>query len=762
VVALRAALPWAAARGVERWAAGELGIPVEVAAVELALLRGEAALRGVVAGPRPAPGAPIERETAFLAARRLEARLDWGTLLRERRVDLREFEVEAPLLRLERRADGSVALRGTGASAEPAEGEERPEAGEEPPADAAPAGDTGTAGEGEEAVAGDGGTPVRVERARIADGALHLVEAEDGAPLLELSLEALDLRQLVVGTTPLRLGSLSIEQPALRVERALLRGAPAPPPQAERPPEAEPDPAPPQPDPGYRLGRLRIERASVVLGGTEEAAPLEVALDLEVRELGASPDGSFPVTLRIDAGGGFLEAEGEAGLAPPAFAGSVAWRELRLATLLAAGAPAPAAWVRSGRSSGALRLDGRSDAGPEASGADEERPDLRVEGEVSVADLDLQDPAGSGVGLGAGELVLRIGGGEASFGAGEDASGTPALHAGSLELDGAELRFSDLRVAPAYRLRLPSLEARARELAWAGPSAREIGVEVRADPGSELRLEGELVEGVGWLEGSLRELGLPPLAPYTEAAVGLRFHAGSLGVEGRAELETGRTRVDSTWRVGDPRLAGGDPGIFERTVGVSRGMALALLRGPGGDIQLPVSFVVERGELATDTGAILRGALRQALVGVLTTPLKALGAVLPTGGGAEPARTVAAPLPAEPGRVRLTGEGESRLAALAALLAEHPDLAAVLRGRVDPGELDAPAAEGEAEAGDEPARGVSSPRTPLALAQARSIRARSRLFEEEGVDLGRVAVASPAPPGEPGVVVELIPLVAPE
>jgi len=775
VVGLRAALPWVVARGAERWAAEALGTPVEIAGVDLALLRGVVGVRGVVAGPRPAPDEPVARDTAFVAVRRLEVHLDWGPLFRERRIALHELEVDSPALRLERRRDGSVALRGVGAGA-----------GSGAPEDPADAGAEVAGGEGgTDAQEGTDPTAVSVDRIRIVDGVLHLVEASDRTPLLELALDALELQELVVGGEPLRLASLAIEEPSLRVERALLGPPPGAPddetPPAEEPPRAEDAPTP---EPGYRIERIVVDRGSVVLGGGQEAAPLELGLEVEATGLGAAPGQRFPLAVRVEAGGGSLRLEGDASLAPPGFEGSLDWRELPLLPLLRAGAPELAAWLRTGRSSGELRVDGRLGAQPEASAGAAQRPGLRAEGRVALADLDLQDPAGSGLGVGGRELALRIGDGRVLLGGAPGDGGRAELRAATLDLEGSDLRFSDLRVAPAYRLRLASLEAGARDLVWPGPTAQELRLEARGDRGTVLRLEGDLADEVGWVEAHLDDLGLPPLTPYAEPALGLRFTSGTLAIEGRAALETDRTQVQSTWWIGDLGLGAGDPGVFERTVGVSRGMALALLRGPGGGIRLPVSFAVERGELVADTGAVVRGAVRQALVGVLTTPLKALGAVLPTGAGVEPARTVAAPLPAERGAVRLADEGEKRLEALAKLLAEHPDLAAVLRGRTAPGELESPttadagdAAEGEAAAPADARDGEAEPgeqvepeededavapalRTPLALAQARAIRARNRLFDDHGVAIERVAVASPTPEGDPGVVVELIPLLA--
>jgi hypothetical protein len=75
------------------------------------------------------------------------------------------------------------------------------------------------------------------------------------------------------------------------------------------------------------------------------------------------------------------------------------------------------------------------------------------------------------------------------------------------------------------------------------------------------------------------------------------------------------------------------------------------------------------------------GALRAALVGVVSSPLKALGAALPRSGASE---VDLAALPAEPGAAEPTAEGAARLEALATLLASRPLLAVALAGRAGP------------------------------------------------------------------------------
>jgi len=243
-------------------------------------------------------------------------------------------------------------------------------------------------------------------------------------------------------------------------------------------------------------------------------------------------------------------------------------------------------------------------------------------------------------------------------------------------------------------------------------------------------------------------------------------------------------------------LSSHDASAFEKQFGIPLDLALALLRDPGGNITLEIPVVVDEKGTRMGLATIVRGALRQALVGALSSPLKLVGAVLPTGGSGEASF---APLAALPGQAELAPGADERLPALAQLLADRPALGLRLRGRAGPADRplvaeqilaeraaageDWPTVEGGgflarrrvAQALEARGRGESAllsaddgallaryaaavqiPRERIeALAQRRAEAVRAALASAHGIDPNRLPIGAAADEGEPAVVVEL-------
>jgi hypothetical protein len=85
--------------------------------------------------------------------------------------------------------------------------------------------------------------------------------------------------------------------------------------------------------------------------------------------------------------------------------------------------------------------------------------------------------------------------------------------------------------------------------------------------------------------------------------------------------------------------------------------------------------------VAPDIGAILLGALSAAVTGAVTSPIKALGAVLPEGGGAGISFE---PIPFDAGSAEAPADTAARLEPLAKLLAQRPGLGLSLVGHAGP------------------------------------------------------------------------------
>ncbi len=823
--AVRAALPFAVARGIERGALGALGLPVAVANVDLALLRGVVSVDGIAVGRAGEPAGV----GSLLRLERMGAEIAWLDLL-SRRLHLRALSIEGPVLRLGRRADGS--LDNPLPPSPPAE----PEPGEAAPSS----------------------WSVAVDSLRLAGADLELAEPGRAEAALGFSLEELTLADVVLRGEELTLGGVGVRGPRLRVARDLVFPSAAPPGTAPPGPPAPAvaDAGSPAPASGarYRLDRVEIERAGFAL--VTETGPLELELDLRAEGVGAAPGQTFPLSAALRVGGGELRSEGRAGLVPPAFDGTLRWRDLPFPLFVLAARPELAPWVRSCRAEGELELRVRLEPGP---GSDEPAA-ARIAGRVAIRELAIGDPGEKEIALRwrALEVAVREAtvplaeGGEPIRVALErvrlDAPalrygrptplldallrGTPAdlpapaaaepaaaepppaaepapagapgagveLTIDALELRGGAVAFADATPETPYAGAIRDLSVAARNVRWPALRARDVRVRGVAPERAPFSLRGSVDGPRGAFTFELQRLDLPAFDPYA-AGAGYRLARGQASLPSTVRLEAERYVTESELLLHDLRLDAADAGAFEQQLGAPLDLALALLRDPSGDIRLPVPLAIERESLRVGLGPVVLGALRAAVVGVVSSPLKALGAALPGGGRSE---VDLAMLPAVPGEAAPPEEAVQRIEAVAALLASRPLLAISLEGRA--GSEDRPplaarillerAAAGEALPEVEGAgflarrriaaalaarsRGEASELTPddgalvermeaaidvpaerlAALAGDRAAAVRERLLAR-GLDAARVALAEPAAEGAPGVALELVAHVEP-
>jgi hypothetical protein len=715
-VAVRAALPFALERGVPWLAAREAGLPVRIANVDLALLRGEVALEGFVVGRPEDLGSPEgpPPEVALLRWQRLFAALDWRALL-DGRVHLREIALDRPVVRIEREPDGRIdPLAGT-PLVEPGPEQPEPADGAEEPSEP---------------------WPVALDRLALRQLELRLLDA-DGSTPVELSFEELALGEIGLEGSDVDLGGVTLRGPRLRLRRDFS----LPPGRAA---EEGATPAQPAAPPGHRLRRVAIENASFTL--LTGAEPLDVVLDLEAEDVSLQSGHVFPVRVGLGIEGGKLEAEGRVGTDPVSYEGRVTWSELPVPPLALVAEPELAKWVRSCRADGDLQValhlappaaTGKAPgaAGAEAPGATAgERhaaaPGVRLTGRFGVADLALEDPAAAEVALafkrfegGIEEVFLPLGDPSATtrihlerllleeptvrythpsrafdaFGAKPAEAGAeeppaaapPAaepgaapgpldVRLGSFELDGGRLRFDDRSVSPPFQSEVQRLQVTLRDVRWPDIAVGAFDVAARLPQKGRLALKGSLAAlDDGRVELALENLALPPFNPYASQAAGYRMKRGEASLKTALRVRGNRYEADN--RLVLHRLAV-DPDSeanFQGQFGMSIDLALSLLRDRKGDIGLPIPVALEGEEVKVGIGSIVRSALTSAVRGALLSPLKALGAAIPSGGG----ELRVEPLAALPGQPELAPGQEERLAQVAELLSSHAALSLVLRGQ---------------------------------------------------------------------------------
>ncbi|RIL06384.1 MAG: hypothetical protein DCC71_06945 [Proteobacteria bacterium] len=377
---------------------------------------------------------------------------------------------------------------------------------------------------------------------------------------------------------------------------------------------------------------------------------------------------------------------------------------------------------------------------------------------------------------------------------GAPAEGPIDLAIASLEMTDGEVEAIDKTVQPVARTRVRGLSLHAQQVRFPEPAADDVRFHALLPTSAQLDVQGELAAGnVGDFTLKLRQLDLPVFNPYADLA-GVTVDSGTASADVKLKMRGAKMEIDNRLVLNELGVSMRKPETFEREFGVPIDLALALLRDPKGNIELRVPVKVDEQGSSVDVGAIVRSALKAAIVGAVTAPLKMIGAVF--GGGGDDGGVSLDPLPAVAGGAQLEGDQSARIDGLAAMLAQRPAIGLALRGRTGPADRpklaeqmllerwqageglpeledagfferrrigqalsarvageDAPL-EGEDQALYE--RYVAAVQVPderlAALATQRAEHVRERLVAK-GVPAQRVAVAGVASEGEPGVVV---------
>jgi len=744
-IALPYLIPWAVGWGAMRQA----GLVAHLENVDLWVFKGAVAVDGLVVaqGDDPPPdGQTPNPDTALVALDRAYLDFAWLDLFKGM-LHVTEIDLDRPRVNLERLGDGRIDPLGQGPGPPGKRGEPEPESEPEPvPEPAASA---------EEEAAKEPGWLLLVDRLDIGGVEFHIHDKLDGEELAAFDLQELILEEIRVHGTAFGLGGLEITQPAIRVQREFALDptgghSPAVPeePAAEEVAEAEPAGAPRR---DFRVDDLDIQRAGFSLLVGEQT--MDLALRLKAEGVTLDPGATFPLEVGLEVADGRLDVIGTAGAIPPFFDGTVKWQNLPvpLLTLIARPELQKHHWIKSCRAAGDLKVLARLGV-IEGSG---EIPGFRASGSLQISDLELSDPSGEEIRLAwksfdvdLREIAIPMGDAAATAAprialakvsltepsilytqpspalqqlltgaqpeegeaeeeeapAKEPAPGgpKPEITVDHFELLGGDVRFNDNAVQPPYRGVIEGLDVTAQGVDAMAPSAQKVVVDAKLPGGARLNVDGRLDAKDGDLRLDLTRMDLPPVNPYA-AAAGVELARGSLSLGADIRADGKQLNIDSDVTLHHLRLDSEGSKSFVEKLDMPVDLILSVLRSPDGDIAIPVTVSFEEGEAGINIVEIIMGALRQALVGAATIPLKALGGVF-GGGGVD-----FEPLPALPGTVQ-PGEGtKGTVADLMALLESRPGLAVKLAGQA--GDEDRPFLA-EAELADQLAAGGDFPELP--------------------------------------------------
>ena len=124
-----------------------------------------------------------------------------------------------------------------------------------------------------------------------------------------------------------------------------------------------------------------------------------------------------------------------------------------------------------------------------------------------------------------------------------------------------------------------------------------------------------------------------------------------------------------------------DPNSFARNFGVPIDLTIALLSDPSGDIKLTVPIRVDEKGSTVSKSTVIASAVKAAILGAVSTPLKLLGGSFGGKSGTGSGTFTIAPIKSPAGSPDLDAGASGRIDGLVKLLAQRPAMGLTLCGR---------------------------------------------------------------------------------
>ncbi len=248
-------------------------------------------------------------------------------------------------------------------------------------------------------------------------------------------------------------------------------------------------------------------------------------------------------------------------------------------------------------------------------------------------------------------------------------------------LNDGRVDFADLSLPTPFGTKIHELKGIVAGISSARDARAQVELDGRVDEYGIAKINGELntadpkaFTDIGVV---FRNLEMSSLTPYSGKFAGRKIDSGKLS-------------VDLKYKVAQRQLAGDNQIVVERLVlgqkvespeamDLPLDLAIALLEDSNGviDLGLPVKGDLDSPEFSF--GAVVWKAFTNLLTKIVTSPFRALGALVP-GGGAESFNSVAF----EPGRPDVPPPEKEKLAKLGDALQKRPQLKLVVQGRYNP------------------------------------------------------------------------------
>lgn len=296
---------------------------------------------------------------------------------------------------------------------------------------------------------------------------------------------------------------------------------------------------------------------------------------------------------------------------------------------------------------------------------------------------------------------------------------------GELQLDNADVDYTDRTLKPELITRFGELQGNLSGLSNIPPQQGRVSLKGKVNQVGNLDMSGSIAtlgtDQQSDLVLNLENLELPRLSPYSGRYLGYGIAGGKLDLKLDYQLQG--TRINASNQIILNRLELGQPIPSEQTVGVPIKLGLALLRDGNNVIELNVPVNGDLADPEFHVGKIMMRAFVNVLTKAATSPFALIGTLADIAGlGGEQMQQVSF----APGGIELTEASTQKLAALAQVLNQKPELILSIRGAAAP----------EADTG-------AGAQSPGALADSRAMALRQLLVNTHGVNPKQIFVRAP-------------------
>jgi len=265
----------------------------------------------------------------------------------------------------------------------------------------------------------------------------------------------------------------------------------------------------------------------------------------------------------------------------------------------------------------------------------------------------------------------------------------PSLHIERVTLIGGQIYFEDRFISPQQTVYWQDLRIDLSDVRY--PLNRPAMFTLHA-----FNMDGAPIEVRGTtqrqgdvlltrVQGTIERLSLPRFNAYVAPLLGYVVRRGAVSVTWNLTIPGDTVHATTTVTLHDLGLSGKQSSsVLEEQVGLPLQLVVALLKDLNGNINLQLPVEGQFGDPGFRLGGTVLRALRDVLIGAVTSPLKLLGAVFSGGDKGTLSDFSLEPIRFVPGTAQPTTAGKEQLARLGNFLVQRPELDLQLSGHSGP------------------------------------------------------------------------------